>query len=88
MKKGFTQIEKQQLQQHLENIDSSLDLLVEFLREKHERAEEWVMDRSERWIDSDKSQEFEDWLNELDFKTDQVEDLKSEIDLESFEEVL
>jgi hypothetical protein len=88
MRKGFTKAERKQLEDQIAKIDDALEKLAELLREKHQRAEEWSEERSEQWFDSDNGQEFEDWMNELDFKIDQVEDLRSEIDLESFEEVL
>jgi len=88
MKKGFTASEKKQFKKHLDDVKNSLDSIIEFLREKHEKAEDWAMERSLEWQDSDKSIEFSDWLGELDYKTDEIEDLKSDFDLDNFDEIL
>ena len=88
MRQGFTKEERKQLENKIEAVDGAIEKLVEFLREKHERAEEWMEGRSEKWLEGDRGQEFEDWLNELDFKIDEVENLRSEIDLEGFDDLL
>jgi len=88
MKKGFTKLERKDLEKHLEGIDSAIDALLEFLREKHQKAEEWIDERSESWFDSDNGLEFEDWVGELDFKIDELENLKDELSLEAMEDVL
>ena len=88
MKKGFTKAEIKQLEAHIESIDSAIDTLLEFLKEKHQKAEEWIDERSEAWFDSDNGQEFEEWAGELEFKIDDIETIKTEIDIESFEDLL
>ena len=88
MKKGFTKAEIKQLEAHIESIDSAIDTLLEFLKEKHQKAEAWIEDRSEAWFDSDNGQEFEEWAEELEFKINDIETIKTEIDIESFEDLL
>ena len=88
MRKGFTKAEKEIFETKLGEIDSAIDSLIEFIREKHERADEWMSERSEAWFESESCEIFEEWHNDLDFKIDELENFKSELDLDTFEEIL
>ena len=88
MRKGFTKRELKNLEEKCENAESALDAVIEQLREKLEAAQEWMDDRSETWWESDSAQEFESWTNELEFKIDELENLKEEISFESMEDIL
>jgi len=87
MKKGLLQEDQKTVIQMVENIQSHFEKLIEFLREKHELAEEWASERSEKWQESQAADDFEEWVNDLDFKIDGIESLKDEIDIDDIKEV-
>jgi len=88
MRKGFTKAERATLEEKIGNVDSAIDLLTEFMRERHVLAEEWMGERSEAWFETEKCEEFEAWVNELDFKIDEIEQLKDEISIDALEEII
>jgi uncharacterized protein YukE len=88
MRKGFTKKDQEVLERKCESAESALDMVIEQLREKLESAQEWMEERSEVWWEGDSAQEFEDWVNELEFKIDELENLKDEINFESMEDIL
>ena len=88
MRKGFTKKERAELEIKIGAAQSAIELPVEFMREKHELADEWMSERSEAWFETESCEDFETWVNELDFKIDEIENLKDEIDIDSLEDIL
>lgn len=88
MKKGFTAKEKKQVKEYIGQIDTMFENLIEFLKTKHELAEEWAEERTDAWHESENGESFEEWVNELDFKIDELENQKEDYNIESFDEVL
>jgi len=87
MKKGLLRADQTTVEHMVENIQSHFEKLIEFLREKHELAEEWTTERSDKWQESQAADDFEEWLNDLDFKIDSIESLKDEIDIDDIKEI-
>ena len=88
MIKGFTQLEIKELERRIAIIHGSFDALINQLKDKIDEAEIWVDDRSEKWQESEKGDDFQDWIRELDIKSDELETLKDEINIEFLEEIL
>jgi uncharacterized protein YukE len=88
MRKGLTKRDQEALKSKCESAESALDMVIEQLREKLETAQEWMDERSEMWWEGDSAQEFEDWVNELEFKIEELENLKEEMSFESMEDIL
>jgi soluble cytochrome b562 len=87
MKKGLLKPDQTAVEQMVENIQSNFEKLIEFLREKHELAEEWSNERSDKWQESQAAEDFEEWLNDLDYRIDTIESLKDELDIDEIKEI-
>ncbi len=87
MKKGLVKQDQASVEKMVEDIQSSFEKLIEFLREKHELAEEWSSERSDKWQESQAADDFEEWLNDLDYKIDTIESLKDELDIDELREI-
>ena len=71
-----------------EKASKALEALELELRSAHDKAEEYYYDRSDKWIDSEKGEAFNDWVSDLDYKADEVETMKDDVfslDLEEIE---
>jgi len=88
MKKGFSKADITVLQKKITNVHTAFEELKLLLTSKIDDAEVWIEERSEAWQESEKCEEFEDWISELDSLRDELDGMKDEVNIDLFDEVL
>ncbi len=55
------------------------------LKERAEYAQEWLDERSDKWLDSPKGRAYEEWIGDIEVKAEEVEKARDALDDIDFE---
>ncbi len=88
MKVGMTKREQKEIEAKCEDAIAAIDSIIEHLTEKLETVQEWIDERTEAWHESERANEFDGWISDLEYKIDELEVIKDEISFEMMDAVL
>jgi len=84
---NLTKEQMAELESLKENAKEALESLSERLDELKEEAQDCHDDRSEQWQESEKADIYNDWIQEIESKSDEVNSVKDELESIDFDEI-